>query len=66
MFLPEKFQGQKRLAGYNPWGRNESDAPERLSMHTLRTSCSAGSQDTLMKKEVKPAEKMDWPVIELP
>ena len=25
IFLPGEFQGQRRLVGYNPWGRKESD-----------------------------------------
>ena len=25
VFLPGKFHGQKRLAGYSPWGCKESD-----------------------------------------
>ena len=25
VFLPEKFQGQRSLAGYSPWGSKESD-----------------------------------------
>ena len=29
VFLPGKSQGQRSLAGYNPWGRNESDMTER-------------------------------------
>ena len=31
VFLPEKFPGQKNLAGYNPWGRKESDTTEWLN-----------------------------------
>ena len=27
-FLPEKFQGQRSLAGYSPWGCKESDMTE--------------------------------------
>ena len=34
VFLPEGFHGQRRLAGYSPWGRKESDKTERLSTHT--------------------------------
>ena len=30
VFLPEKFHGQRSLAGYNPWGRKESDATEHI------------------------------------
>ena len=28
VFLPEKFQGQRRLEGYSPWGHKESDMTE--------------------------------------
>ena len=66
VFLPEKFQGQKSLAGYHPWGRDESDTTECLSTHTLCSRRSARSQDAVTRKEVKPTEKMDWPVIKLP
>ena len=32
VFLPEKFHGQRNLAGYSPWGRRkESDTTERMS-----------------------------------
>ena len=34
-FLPGKSQGQRRLAGYSPWGNKESDTTEWLSTHTL-------------------------------
>ena len=28
LLLPEKFQGQRSLVGYSPWGRKESDMTE--------------------------------------
>ena len=28
VFLPGKSQGQRRLAGYSPWGHKESDTTE--------------------------------------
>ena len=31
VFLLGKFQGQRSLAGYSPWGHKESDTTERLS-----------------------------------
>ena len=31
VFLPGEFQGQRSLAGYDPWGRKESDVTERLT-----------------------------------
>ena len=34
-FLPEEFHGQRRLAGYSPWGRRESDTTKRLSTHKI-------------------------------
>ena len=30
VLLPREFHGQRSLAGYNPWGRKESDMTERL------------------------------------
>ena len=32
VFLPGEFLGQRNLAVYSPWGRRESDTPERLSL----------------------------------
>ena len=31
----ENLHGQKKLAGYSPWGHKESDMTERLNTHTL-------------------------------
>ena len=30
VFLPEKFHGQRNLAGYSQWGCTELDTTERL------------------------------------
>ena len=30
VFWPGEFHGQRRLAGYSPWGHKESDSTERL------------------------------------
>ena len=30
VFMPGKSHGPRSLVGYNPWGRKESDTPERL------------------------------------
>ena len=30
VLLPGKFHGWRRLVGYSPWGRKESDTTERL------------------------------------
>ena len=37
VFLPGESYGQRSLVGYSPWGRKESDTPERLHFHF---SCS--------------------------
>ena len=34
VFFPEKFYGQRSLAGYSPWSGKESDMTEGLT-HTL-------------------------------
>ena len=31
VFLPGEFHGQRRLGGYSPWGRKESDMTEQLT-----------------------------------
>ena len=30
VFLPEKSHGQRSLAGYSPWGRQQSDTTEQM------------------------------------
>ena len=32
VFLPGKCHGQRRLAGYSPWGRKKADMIERLTL----------------------------------
>ena len=32
IFLPREFPGQRRLAGYNPWGHKELETPERVTL----------------------------------
>ena len=41
VFLPEKFHGQRSLAGYCPWGHKESDMTEGLSTHTQHNIAKA-------------------------
>ena len=36
--LPGKSHGQRSLVGYSPWGLNEWDTTERLSMHNWQSS----------------------------
>ena len=33
VLLPGKSHGRRRLIGYSPWGREESDTTERLPFH---------------------------------
>ena len=35
LFLPGEFHGQRSLAGYSPWGHEESDVTE-VTWHTHR------------------------------
>ena len=37
VFLPGGFHGQRRLAGYSPWDRKESDTTEQLTLSYLLT-----------------------------
>ena len=34
----ENPHGQRSLAGYSPWGRKESDMPDRLHTHMMMTN----------------------------
>ena len=45
VFLPEKFHGQRSLAGYSPWGHRESDMTERL-MHACKHSCKSTTRSS--------------------
>ena len=40
VFLPGEFHGQRRLAGYSPWGPKESDTTERLTLSPYFSSAS--------------------------
>ena len=40
-----KFQGQRSLVGYSPWGCKESDTTERLSTHA-HTHVTLDDQDS--------------------
>ena len=46
VFLPEKFHGQRSLAGYSPWGYNELDKTEHT--HTYRYTPFGSSTQQLM------------------
>ena len=36
VFLPGKFQGQRSLVGYSPWGGRDSDTAEQLNTHSTQ------------------------------
>ena len=38
VFLPEKFQGQRSLVGYSPWGYKELNLTKQLETHPLNAS----------------------------
>ena len=46
VFLPGEFRGQRKLAGYSPWGRKELDTTERLHLHLHLQPCTV---------------RLDWP-----
>ena len=40
VFLPGKSHGQRSLEGYSPWGHNESDPTEQLTLSLSLDKCS--------------------------
>ena len=40
VFLPGEFYGQRSVAGYSPWGREEMDTTEQLTLYFLNLSAS--------------------------
>ena len=45
VLLPGKSHGRRRLVGYSPWGRTESDTTERLHFH-FSLSCIGEEEGT--------------------
>ena len=43
VFLPGEFNGQRSWAGYNPWGRKESDMTEHACAHGHARTYTHGS-----------------------
>ena len=41
--LSGESHGQRSLVGYSPWGRRESDTPERLSTRVPSTKLGSGA-----------------------
>ena len=50
--LPGKFHGQRRLMGYSPWGRKESDTTERLTLtlwkHAVVLGCNQAAPENAL------------------
>ena len=53
----ENPHGRRRLAGYSPWGRKESDMTEQLS--TAQYSIY-GLKNMKLVQEVKTNRQMEW------
>ena len=49
VLLPGKSHGQGSLVGYSPWGRKESDTPERLHFHFINHLRHQIPADVLIK-----------------
>ena len=47
VLLPEKSRGQRSLVGCTPWGRWESDTPERLHFHSSLSCIGEGNGNPL-------------------
>jgi len=42
VFLPKESHGQRSLAGYSPWGREQLDTTEQLTLSVRSTSNKLG------------------------
>ena len=47
VLFPGKFHGRRSLAGYSPWGREESDMTEQLPFHFSLSCIGEGNGNTL-------------------
>ena len=52
MLLPGESHGGRRLVGYSPWGRKESDTTERLHFHFHFTSTLFNDCEKLLHKVI--------------
>ena len=52
VFLPGESHGQRKLAGYSPWGRKESDTTEQLNnCHLIRETCTRSAVESQSRAE---------------
>ena len=47
VLLPGKSHGRRRLVGFSPWGREESDTTEQLHFHFLLSRIGGGNGNSL-------------------
>ena len=57
VFLPGKSQGQRRLAGYSPWGHKESDTTEhtthQISLIQTTGGCVSIRERTMLSDQIR-------------
>ena len=61
IFLPGEFRGQRRRAGYSPWGHKESDTTEQLTCSLSSQTVSSSEIHTLCKVEKTLRFKLHFP-----
>ena len=52
VLLPGEFHGQRSMAGYSSWGREESDMTEQLALCEETVLCSRAHQGLQRSKEI--------------
>ena len=52
VLLPGEFHGQRSMAGYSSWGREESDMTEQLALYEETVLCSRAHQGLQRSKEI--------------
>ena len=63
-YLPGKFHGQGRLAGYSPWGHKESDMTECAHTHTHTSALKPPKKKMKIQKQCKSLNMPvgTWPI----
>ena len=61
VLLPEKSHGRRSLAGYSPWGCEESDMTERLQFHFSLSCTREGNGNPLQGSCLEnPRDRGSW------